>query len=97
MLLATWSAKCPKPPIPMTATRSPDRGLAARYALIAEKPPQKSGAANSGANPSGNKAQPSASAIMYSAWPPPLVIQVLGCEQNLSCFFWQYEHRPQPA
>src|SRR6266566_2790258 len=66
MRWANCTARCPRPPSPCTATRSPGRAGEWRSALKVVMPAQRSGAASMSPSVSGMRASASARANMYS-------------------------------
>ena len=62
--------RCPNPPIPRTATRSPAFAGAFRRALNVVIPAQSNGAASTDERSSGIDTSPLAFAIITSAYPP---------------------------
>ena len=66
MRWANCTARCPRPPSPCTATRSPGRAGELRSALKVVMPAQRSGAASTSPSVSGIRASASARATMYS-------------------------------
>jgi hypothetical protein len=66
IFLAYCTPRCPSPPRPWTATRSPERAPLFRSALKVVTPAHKSGAASVGLRPSGTRASDVTGAIMDS-------------------------------
>src|SRR5438445_3084701 len=69
MCRAYCTAKCPRPPIPCTATRSPARAREVRSALKVVRPAQTIGAASTDLSSSGTAERPEAAAYNHLGVP----------------------------